>query len=238
MTIFKMANNGNPEAEWLTYHLSILAVAGFDGLITKERAIDLITDAAKKNFAPAIVDLAANIVKIHAVGNLESIDIELSTLLDNILSTAASLGSMDAYYLYYLISTAKGFKTPQSIDSEDALINAATMGHPDALYELTKSLISKNRNKEAYFYSTHISGAINRYNNIMQSCCIDQNMAKSLLDHCNDRCDTGERLDVLKLIINRKEKSMEDVRSDMDDFYTRQLFHIGEPLYVYTKVAL
>lgn len=237
ITILKMAKYGNPAAEWLTYHLSSLGVSGFDRIINNADALHLIIDAAKYNFAPAMVDLAANVIKTHAVNNLETIDIELSKLLDNILSNAANLGSMDAYYLYYLISMAKGFKSQQSLGTEDALINAATMGHPDALYELTKSLININRNKEAYFYSTHISGAIDGYNNIMQSCCIDKSMAESLLDHCQKLCSTDEQIDVLRLNIKREAKSMEDMRSAMDDFYGRQLFHIGEPLYVYNEEA-
>jgi hypothetical protein len=233
MTIYEKARSGVTEAEWLIYHFHRQGIAGLDRLLSKGDAFDFLRRSGRKNFAPALFDMALSNFSMESLSRPGSMDVKNSEMVEALLYIAASLNSMDAFYFYSIIGEGNGFTTPQNISTGCALVEAASRGHPDALVNLAKLRIKQGCIAEACFYSIQIMPNIMGYNNLTGSCRVKKSQGEALVAFCSQRCEPGELTRVMKLSSEIDAKNSRDMRAALDDFYTRQLLHVGEPLYIY-----
>ncbi len=233
INILAMAIEGNAEAEWLTYHLCRQEIAGFEKFFRKDKRLSLLKSSARKGFAPALFEASFVFFPVATLARPSSINAETSEQIESILSSAAFMGSMDAYHFYYVISNSGGFITPQSMTAEEALVGAASRGHPDALAALVKLRIKQNRIAEAHFYSMQISSSIPGYNNFIINCRVTPNQAEALTNFCQERCSSEDVLANFEKTNANRNLSFEEFRDSLDDSIFRNLFHVGDPLYEY-----
>lgn len=233
MTIYEKARSGVTEAEWLIYHFHRQGIAGLDRLLSKGDAFDFLRRSGRKNFAPALFDMALFYFSMESLSRPGSMDVENSEMIEALLYLSASLNSMDSFYFYYIIGGGNGFTTQQNIGTERALVEAASRGHPDALVHLAKLRIQQGCIAEACFYSMQIIPSIRGYDNLTGNCRVKESQGEALVAFCSQRCEPGKLTRVMKLSSEIDGQNSRDIRASLDDFYTRQLFHMGEPLYVY-----
>jgi len=235
MTVYEKARAGVAEAEWLVYHLHRQGIAGFDRLLTKQNAYEFLSRSGRKNFAPAMYEAVLHSFSRQILSQSGSLSVEDSEAVEKLLYVASCLGSMDAYYFYSIVGELERFATPQHMGTEEAVREAASRGHPDALVKLAKLLIQRNQFAEALFYSRQINPCIRVYNNFTGICRAKEAQGDALTAFCEQRCGPKEKSAVMRLAMDIDRQEIEDLRRSTDDRFTRQIFHMGDPLYVYKQ---